>query len=72
MTHNERYITDADGTRVGVVLDIAEYRELLEAMEEIEAIRAYDAAKAANDEAIPFDQAMDEIERDAARNQQTA
>jgi len=31
--------------------------------EELEAIRAYDAPKAADDEVIPFEQAIDEIER---------
>ena len=31
--------------------------------EELEAIRAYDAAKAADDEAVPFEQAIREIER---------
>ena len=33
-------------------------------MEELESIRAYDAAKSSGDEAIPFDQAVREIERD--------
>lgn len=32
--------------------------------EELEAIRAYDAARAADDEAVPFEQAIREIERD--------
>jgi predicted DNA-binding protein (UPF0251 family) len=36
---------------------------LLEALEELEAIRAYDRAKASQDEAIPFEQAVEEIER---------
>ncbi len=35
-----------------------------EALEELESIRAFDAAKASNDEAIPFEQAVAEIERD--------
>ena len=45
-------------------MDIVEYKKLLEEAEELEAIRAYDAAKAAGDEAIPFEQAVTEIERD--------
>ncbi len=32
--------------------------------EELETVSAYDAAKAAGDEAIPFEQAITEIERD--------
>jgi|SwirhisoilCB3_FD_contig_21_20256509_length_367_multi_3_in_0_out_0_1 hypothetical protein len=34
---------------------------LQEALEEAEAIKAYDAAKAAQDEVIPFEQALKEI-----------
>lgn len=58
----ERYITDEAGTRLAVLLDIDEYQKLLEALEELEAIRAYNEAKAANDETIPFGQAVEEIE----------
>ena len=32
-------------------------------MEELESMRAYDAAKASGDEAIPFQKAVEEIER---------
>ncbi|MCZ6552197.1 MAG: hypothetical protein O7A67_00215 [SAR324 cluster bacterium] len=60
----ERYIVDEAGNRTGVVLDIAEYRKLLEELEELETLRAYDAAKASGGEAIPFDQAVAEIEQD--------
>ena len=56
MSVRERYVVDEKGTRVGVLLDIDEYRRLLEELEELAAIRAYDAAKASGDEAIPFEQ----------------
>lgn len=46
-----------------MILDIANYRKLLEEIEELESIRAYDAAKASGEEAIPFEQAISEIER---------
>ena len=62
-TFKERYVVDEKGNRIGVVLDIKDYRRLLEDLEELEAIRAYDAAKASGDEAIPFDQAVAEIEQ---------
>ena len=62
----ERYIIDREGTRIGVLLDMEEYQDLLEALEELESIRSYDAAKASGDEAIPFEQALDEIEKDRA------
>jgi hypothetical protein len=60
----KRYMVDEEGHRIGVVLDIAEYRRLLEDLEELESIRAYDAAKASDDEVIPFEQAVTKIERD--------
>lgn len=53
-TFKERYIVNEKGDRIGVILDIAEYQQLLE-LEELECIRAYDAAKASDDEVIPFE-----------------
>jgi hypothetical protein len=60
----ERYLVDEKGNRVGVLLDVDDYRRLLEELDELESIRAYDAAKASGDEAIPFAQAVAEIERE--------
>jgi hypothetical protein len=46
---------------VGVLLEIAEYRRILEELEELASIKAYDKAKAFKDEATPFKQAVSEI-----------
>ena len=63
-TKGEKFLIDEHGTRVAVVLDIEDYQRILEDhLEELEAIRQYDAAKTAVDEAIPLDQAVDEIRR---------
>ena len=59
----ENYVIDEQGKAIGVVLDIADYRKLLEELEELESIRAYDAAKASGDETISFEQAVSEIEQ---------
>lgn len=59
----ERFLVDEKGNRVGVLLEMAQYRKLLEELEELEAIRAYDAAKASQDEAIPFEQAIRDLEQ---------
>jgi len=59
----ERYVVDGSGQRVGVLLGIEEYSRLLEELEELESLRAYDAAKASRDEAIPLEQAISEIEQ---------
>lgn len=64
MAHlKERYLVDEKGDRVGVLLNIEEYRKMLAELEELESIRAYDAAKASKDNAVPFDQAVREIEQ---------
>jgi len=63
MINKERYLVDGEGNRIGVVLDIKEYHRLLQELEELETIRTYDAAKAPGNEAIPFEQAVTEIER---------
>jgi len=57
-----KYVTDDAGTRIGVLISINDYHRILEDEEELESSRAYDAAKASGDEAIPFEQAVKEIE----------
>ncbi len=60
----EKYVTDSQGNRVAVLLDVADYRRLLDALEELESIRAYDTAVVARDRSIPLDQAVEELKRD--------
>jgi hypothetical protein len=62
MITKERYVVDEKGERIEVLLDLNDYRKILEELEELESIRAYDNAKASDDEAIPFDKAIEEIE----------
>jgi hypothetical protein len=63
MQLREKYVTDAQGDRIGVLLGMEEYQQLLEALEELEAMRAYDSAIASDDEEIPFEVAISEIEK---------
>ena len=63
----EKYLTDAKGNRIGVLLDVSDYRKVLEELEELEAIRAYDAAKVADGEAVPFEEAVAETNRKYGR-----
>jgi len=60
---NEQYVMDQKGDPVSVILNIDIYRKILEELEELAAIRAYDAAKSSGDEAISFEQAIEEIEQ---------
>jgi hypothetical protein len=63
MAQTERFLVDDQGKRIAVVLDVNEYERLLAQAEELDAIRAYDAAKAAGDVAVPLEAALREIER---------
>jgi hypothetical protein len=51
------------GQKVSITLDVKQYEKLLEDLEELDCIRAYDAAKQSGETPIPFDQAMRDIER---------
>ncbi|MEK7720450.1 MAG: hypothetical protein AAB347_12765 [Bacteroidota bacterium] len=57
-----QYITDTTGKKMGVILPIREYEKIMEGLEELEDIKAYDRAKTRKSEPIPFDQALKEIE----------
>ena len=57
------FIPDDVGRRIAVLIGIDRYRQLLEVLEDIEAIRAYDEAKGSCDEAVLFEEATQEIER---------
>ena len=59
----KRFVTDRRGKKIAVVLAIEDYKKLLAELEELDAIRAYDAAKASGEEPIPFEKATQEIER---------
>jgi len=57
-----QFITDVDGRKVSVVLPLRDYEKMIEELEELADIKAYDRAKARKSEPIPFDQAIKEIE----------
>jgi hypothetical protein len=56
------YIVDTEKHTKAVVIPVKEWEIILGEMEELNDIRAYDAAKAdKKDEVIPFSQAVNEI-----------
>ncbi len=63
---NERYITDADGKRTAVILEIATFERLLDELEDLEDIQAIYEAKQAlargEEELIPWKQVKAELE----------
>lgn len=57
------YIVDEALNRKSVILPYSEWKSIVEEIEELEDIRAYDRAKnETEDEAVPFEQAVKEIE----------
>jgi len=63
-----RYLTDENGKRIGVVLDIKEYERLLELEDEMEDVRRYDEAVAERErgesDAMPLEQAVREVSKE--------
>ncbi len=57
-----QYITKARGKKISVILPIKNYEKMLEMLEELEDIKAYDEAVSSNEEAIPAIEAFREIE----------
>jgi hypothetical protein len=58
----EQYVVDTEGNPVAVIVDIEFYRRLLDAWEELEAIQAYDLAKASGEQPIPLEEALRRVE----------
>ncbi len=63
MGKERQFVINERGEKVAVVLSIEEYEKILEDLEELEDIRAFDEAEASGETPIPFDQAIAEIKR---------
>lgn len=61
-----RYVVDRNGKRVGILLDVEEYARILEELEELEDIRAYDEAvdelERGEDRPVPLRETLPRIE----------
>jgi len=56
------YVVDDKNRKRAVVLPVAEWQQLMEELEELEDIRAYDEAKAQPSEPVPFKDAVRQIQ----------
>ncbi|MDD3265331.1 MAG: hypothetical protein PHH02_05395 [Dehalococcoidales bacterium] len=61
--YDGKFVINSKGKAVSVLLDIKTYQKMLSGLEELESIHAYDAAKSSGDAAIPFEHAVQEIEK---------
>jgi hypothetical protein len=62
LTLNPQYVVDKERKPKAVLLTIAEWKRVVDDLQELDDIRAYDAAKAGPMDAVPFEQAVREIE----------
>ena len=62
MVIRAKYVVDDQGRRSAVVLDIEDYRQLLEYLEDLEDMVAFDRAVAEGGDAVPLEEAIREIE----------
>ena len=61
------YVVDDKNRKKAVVLPFSEWEQLMEELEELEDIRAYDEAKAQPSEPIPFEDAVREVQSGESR-----
>jgi hypothetical protein len=60
-----QYVVDENQIPTAVLLPLPEWEQVVEQLEELDDIRAFDLAKAGEQETIPFEQAVREIEEGA-------
>ncbi len=58
---HEEYLVDEEGNRKAVVIPILEWQRVVEMLEELDDIRAYDEAKGKPSDPVPFEKAVSEI-----------
>ncbi len=59
-----QYITDENGKRVGVLLDLKTYEKLIDDLDDLSCIIAYEEAKREEPkDYLPLDEAFEEIEK---------
>ena len=60
---HEEYVVDVDGNKKAVVVPMSEWQKILDALEELDDIKAYDEAKSKPSNPIPFEKAIDEMQK---------
>jgi PHD/YefM family antitoxin component YafN of YafNO toxin-antitoxin module len=67
MKEPTQFLTNESGERVAVIIPIADYEEIIERLEDLDDIRAYDEAKASGETPVPLEQALAELESERNR-----
>jgi PHD/YefM family antitoxin component YafN of YafNO toxin-antitoxin module len=53
-----QYVTNEDGLKTAVLLSVSDYEQLLDELDELKAIKAFDKVKAKNEPTIPLRDAI--------------
>jgi exonuclease VII small subunit len=59
---NVQFVTDSKGQKTGVLLSMKQYEKMLEELEELEDIKAYDKAKRKAGKSQNFEEFLKELE----------
>ena len=62
LTIHPQYVVDENQRPQAVLLPLAEWERIVEELDDLDDIRAYDEAKNAPEEPVPFEQAVREIQ----------
>jgi len=61
LTMHPEYVVDEKAKKKAVLVSFDEWQQLMEAIEELDDIRAYDKAKKEPDDLLPFEEAVRQI-----------
>ena len=64
VTVHAQYVVDEHAHRKAVLIPVAEWEQILAELEELDDIRAYDAAKVGDQAAVAFEEAVRGLEED--------
>lgn len=67
MTEPTQFITNKEGEKIAVVISIEEYEKLLDELEDAEAIREFQEAKASDEPSVTLEEAVERIKREQNR-----
>lgn len=58
-----QFITDTKGKKISAVVPIKEYEQILEQLDELACIKAYDKAKLKNQQFVSLKEALGQVEK---------
>ena len=58
-----QFITDTKGKKISAIVPIKEYNQILEQLDELACIKAYDKAKSGKQQFVPLKEALRQVEK---------